>query len=122
METVAQHQGVFQYAEAYISDMLMLKNIFLQTQDGKKVNQNFGLPFLLAKKENKTIAFASLVMNGKGMITFKIYNKEGMTDTDIENFFTHAEGYFKKNNTPNFRNPEQLKSSISRMVSWLNLE
>ncbi|UKB83888.1 hypothetical protein LF887_23290 [Chryseobacterium sp. MEBOG06] len=122
METVAQHQEILQYAEAYISDILMLKNIFLQTHDGKKVNQNFGLPFLLAKKENKTIAFASLVMNGKGLITFKIYNKMEMTDTEMEIFFAHTEVCFKKNNSPNFRNPEQLKSSISRMVSWLNLE
>lgn len=30
METITQHQKQFQYAEAYVSDMLVLKNIFLK--------------------------------------------------------------------------------------------
>ncbi|PWN65771.1 hypothetical protein [Chryseobacterium viscerum] len=122
METIVQRQIQFQYAEAYISDMWMLKNIFLETQNLKKADRNFGLPFLLAKNGNKVIAFASLIMSEKGEISFKIYNKHRMSEAEMENFFSSAERYCKKNNTPNFRDPEQLKSSINRMISWLNLE
>ena len=43
-----------------------------------------------------------------------------MPETEKENFALKAERYFKKNNTPNFRNADQLKSSISNMVDWLN--
>lgn len=121
METTVQHQQPLQYAEVYISDMLALKNIFLQTQNGKKINENFGVPFLLIKKKNEIIAFASLIVNEKNEVVFKVYDKKGMTDTEKKNFISRAESYYKKNNTSNFRNPEQLKSSISRMVSWLNL-
>ena len=122
METVVQHQEQIQYAEAYISDMLELKNIFLQTKGIQKINQNFGLPFLLAKKKKEIVAFASLIINEKDEISFKIFDKNTMSETDRRNFFSRAERYFKNNNTPNFRDPEQLKSSIKSMISWLNLE
>ncbi|NIF07749.1 hypothetical protein F3J23_20180 [Chryseobacterium sp. Tr-659] len=122
MEKIIQHREQLQYTEAYISDMGVLKNIFQQIQNCRKINQNFGLPFLLAKKDNEIIAFASLVMNEKKEISFKIYDKKGMPDTEKRSFISRIENYFKKNNTPNFRDPEQLKMSISRMVSWLNLE
>ncbi|WP_312297598.1 hypothetical protein [Chryseobacterium sp.] len=120
METIVQHQEQIQYAEVYISDLLILKNIFLQAQDDKTVNRGFGLPFLLAKDKNEIIAFASLIINGKDGITFKMFNKKRMPETEKENFALKAERYFKKNNTPNFRNADQLKSSISNMVDWLN--
>ncbi|TZF92789.1 hypothetical protein FW781_20595 [Chryseobacterium panacisoli] len=122
METITQHQKQFQYAEAYISDMLMLKNIFLETQNLKKADQNFGLPFLLAKNGNQIVAFASLIVNEKDEISFRIYDKNRMTETEKRNFFSRAERYFKNNNTPNFKDPEQLKSSINSMISWLNPE
>lgn len=120
METNIQYQEQLQYAEVYISDMLGLKNIFQQVQNTGKVNPEFGLPFLLARKKNEVIAFASLVINEKGGIAFKIYDKAGTRDSEIKKFISCVESYFKKNRTPNFRNPEQLKNSICRMVSWLN--
>ncbi|MEF9480295.1 hypothetical protein ACR1PO_08960 [Chryseobacterium sp. RRHN12] len=120
METMVQHQKQFQYVEAYISDMLVLKNIFLETQHLKIADKNFGLPFLLAKNGGEVVAFASLIVNEKNEISFKIYDKRKMTDAEKRNFFSCAERYFKNNNTPNFKDPEQLKSSISSMISWLN--
>lgn len=122
MEKIIQRQVQIQYAEAYISDMPELKKIFLQMKEGNKVDSNFGLPFMLAKKKNETIAFASLIVNEKNEISFKIYDKNKMSEAEKRNFFSNTERYFKNNDTPNFRNPEQLKSSISRMISWLNLE
>ncbi|MBB6332650.1 hypothetical protein HNP24_003642 [Chryseobacterium sediminis] len=122
METITQHQKQFQYVEAYISDMLMLKNIFLETQNLKRADQNFGIPFLLAKNEKEIVAFASLIVNEKDEVSFIIYNKNRMSDSEKKNFFSRAERYFNNNNTPNFKDPEQLKSSIRRMISWLNLE
>ncbi|MCT2563577.1 hypothetical protein [Chryseobacterium herbae] len=120
METLRQSRDQLLYAEVYISDMLSLKNIFLQTQTLKKLNQNFGVPFLLVKKKDRVVAFASLVINEKGEIAFKIY-EDSLSDVEKRNFTLLAESYFRKNNTANFRNPEQLKSSISRMVGWLNI-
>lgn len=122
METITQQQKQFQYAEAYISDMWMLKNIFLETQNLKIADQNFGLPFLLAKNGKQIVAFASLIVNEKDQISFSIYDKNKMSDTEKRNFFSRAERYFKNTHTPNFKDPEQLKSSISSMISWLNPE
>ncbi|UTX47266.1 hypothetical protein [Chryseobacterium sp. MA9] len=122
METIVQRQEQIQYTEAYISDMPELKEIFLQMKGVKKVDPNFGLPFILAKKRNETIAFASLIVNEKNEISFKIYDKYRMPEAEKRTFFSRAERCFKKNNAPNFRNSGQLKSSIRRMISWLNLE
>lgn len=122
METITQHQKQFQYAEAYVSDMLVLKNIFLETQNVKNADQNFGLPFLLAKNGREVIAFASLIINEKDEISFRIYDKNRMTESEKRNFYSRAERYCKHNNTPNFKDPEQLKSSINSMISWLNPE
>lgn len=122
METIIQHQKPFQYAEAYISDMWMLKTIFLETQNVKKADQNFGLPFLLAKNGNIVVAFASLIVDEKNEISFKVYDKNRMPEVEKKNFFSRAERYLKNNNTPNFKDSEQLKSSINSMISWLNPE
>ncbi|MCC3217343.1 hypothetical protein LIV57_18905 [Chryseobacterium sp. X308] len=122
METITQQQKQFQYAEAYISDMWMLKNIFLETQNLKIADQNFGLPFLLAKNGKQIVAFASLIVNEKDEISFRIYDKNKMSGTEKRNFFSRAERYLKNTHTPNFKDPEQLKSSISSMISWLNPE
>jgi hypothetical protein len=96
METI-QHQEQFQYAEAYISDMLVLKNIFLQTQNTEVCRSSFGLPFLLAKKWIR-FAFASLIVNEKDEISFKIYDKR-MTESEKEISSPRVERYFKNNNT-----------------------
>ncbi|WP_223608311.1 hypothetical protein [Chryseobacterium sp. OSA05B] len=120
METLPQSRDQLVYAEVYISDMPALKNMFLQTQTLKRLNQNFGVPFLLIKKKGEVAAFASLVINEKGEIAFKVY-EDRLSDAERRNFTLCAESYFRKNNTANFRNPEQLKSSISRMVGWLNI-
>lgn len=122
METIIQHQKQFQYAEAYVSDMLVLRNIFLETQNLKKADQNFGLPFLLAKNGREVIAFASLIINEKDEISFKIYDKNRMSEAEKRNFYFRAERYCKNTHTSNFKDTEQLKSSINSMISWLNPE
>lgn len=121
METTAQYREPLQYAEVYISDMLTLKQIFLQSQNTQTLTQNFGVPFLLVKKKSEIVAFASLVINEKGEIAFKIFHSNPFSDSEKKDFITRADNYFKKNNSANFRNPDQLKSSISRMISWLNI-
>ncbi|AZB09452.1 hypothetical protein EG344_11810 [Chryseobacterium sp. G0162] len=122
METIAQHQEQLQYAEVYISDMLALKNIFLQTQSTSKTASDFGIPFLLAKKKKEIVLFASLIINEKGEITFVVYDKKGITEIEKRSFSVRVENYFKRNTAPNFRNPKQLKSSIKSMMSWLELQ
>lgn len=120
METISQYQEQLQYSEAYISDMVTLKKIFIQDTGAKKVTAGFGIPFLLIKKKNEIVAFASLIINEKGKIGFTICEKRNLTPSEKKNFAFRAEAYSKKNNAPNFRNPEQLKSSIEQMIDWLN--
>ncbi|KFF14352.1 hypothetical protein IW15_02625 [Chryseobacterium soli] len=116
METISQYQ----YSEVYISDMVALKKIFIQRTGTQKITAGFGIPFLLIKKKNEILAFASLIINEKGGIGFTIYENRNLTSSEKKNFALRAEVYSKKNSTPNFRNPEQLKSSIQRMIEWLN--
>ncbi|MFP3596464.1 hypothetical protein [Chryseobacterium sp. SIMBA_029] len=120
MKTISQYQEQLQYSEVYISDMVSLKKIFIQSTGAKKVTAGFGIPFLLIKKKNEIMGFASLIINEKGGIGFTIYEKKNLTPSEKKNFALRAEAYSKKNSTPNFRNPEQLKSSIHQMIDWLN--
>lgn len=121
METIIRNYQQLQYAEVYISDIPSLKNIFLQVQSSSKLSKEFGVPFLLVKKKNKILGFASLIINGKGEISFVIYGKNELSDSEKKNFNLRAERYFKQNNSGNFRNADQLKISIERMITWLNV-
>lgn len=120
METLVQYQEEPQYAEVYISDMPILKSIFIQNTEIKKVSADFGIPFLLTKKKNEVVAFASLIINESGKIGVKVHEKRSLTPSEKKTFIFRAETYAGKNNAANFRNPEQLKSSIHRMIDWLN--
>lgn len=120
METTAQHQEELQYAQVYISDMPILKHIFIQNTETKKITADFGIPFLLVKKKNRVVAFASLIIKENGKIGVTAHEKRSLTPSEKKTFILHAETYAGKNNTANFRNPEQLKSSIYRMIDWLN--
>lgn len=121
METTLQHQDRLHFAEVYASDIFELKTLFLQKFGLKKINENFGIPFLLIKKENKTVAFASLIINQNEQIDFEIYEISDLNIKEKEDFKMKARDYFKRNNSANFKNPEQLESSIYQMVNWLNV-
>jgi len=121
METVIRNQQQLQYAEVYISDIPSLKNIFLQVQNSSKLTKEFGVPFLLVKKNNQIVGFASLIMNGKEEVSFTVYGKNELSDSEKKNFNLRAERYFRQNNSGNFRNADQLKSSIERMTGWLSV-
>lgn len=120
METNIQHKEQLQYAEVYISDMLALRNMFLQIHNTSKISSDFGIPFLLAKKENQIVSFATLILNRNGKISFKIWAKNTVSDQEKKNFYSKAENEFNRKKDLNFRDPEQLKSSIASMISWLN--
>lgn len=120
MEKTFQHLDQLHYAEVYASDILELKKIYLQKFGLNTINQNFGIPFLLIKKENKIVAFASLIINNKNQIGFEIYENSEVTINEKEDFKIKAENYCKKNNSGNFTDPEGLRYNILRMVDWLN--
>lgn len=121
METTVQPQKHLQISEVYIRDMVELKKIFLQTSNAKTVTDNFGIPFLMVKKNGNIIAFASLIINKKGQNDFIIYEKSDLNTEEKEKFIFQASRYFKRNNSGNYRDPLQLKSSIERMINWLNI-
>ncbi|MFP3594260.1 hypothetical protein [Chryseobacterium sp. SIMBA_038] len=121
METAFQPQKQLQISEVYIADIVELKNIFLQLSNLEIVTENFGIPFLMIRQKNNIIAFASLFINQKGETDFVIYEKSSLNTEEKKNFFTHAQSYFKRNNSANYRDPLQLKSSIERMINWLNI-
>ncbi|MCE3075103.1 hypothetical protein [Chryseobacterium gwangjuense] len=120
MEMTLQHQDRLHYAEVYASDILELKNFFLQKFGLNKVNENYGVPFLLAKKQNKIVAFASLIITLTHQIDFVIYKNPDFTVREEEDFKIRAKDYCKRNSSENFRDPEQLKYNIQRMADWLN--
>ncbi|WP_027378684.1 hypothetical protein [Chryseobacterium daeguense] len=119
METTLLNQNQLGYAEVYASDILELKNIFLLKFKLNKINENFGIPFLMIKKKNEAIAFANLVLKS-GKIDFEIYEKESLNEQERNDFLRQANDYFKTKKSENFRNPEQLESSILQMIDWLN--
>ncbi|EJL74469.1 hypothetical protein [Chryseobacterium populi] len=120
METTLQHQQL-QFSEVYIADITALKDIFLQASNLKRVNEIFGIPFLLVKKKENISGFASLVINETGTTDFKVYHKPDLKPEEKEAFTLHARKFFKRNDSGNYRKPEQLKSSIDRMINWLSI-
>lgn len=121
METRIQYPNNLQYQEVYISDMVILKNIFLQKQNSMTVNESFGLPFLMVKKANAIIAFACLVVNKLGKPDFMIHEVVDLNAEEKGGFKFFVEDYFKRNPSDNYRNPQQLKSTISSIVNWINV-
>jgi hypothetical protein len=122
METPLTHQETLQFAEVYLSDIAPLKTIFFQAfPKNRDITPAFGVPFLIAKKENKTVAFASFVLNSKDEIDFNIYNSEPvMTDEEKLIFVSFVTDYIKKQDNGNYRNPEHLKNMINKILQWLN--
>jgi hypothetical protein len=120
MEMTLQHQDRLHYAEVYASDIFELKSFFLQKFGSDEINENFGIPFLLVKKENKIVVFASLIVNQNFEIDFEIYGNSNFSVKEIEQFKAHAKNYCKRNHSENFENPEELQYNIQRMADWLN--
>ncbi|MGI9650558.1 hypothetical protein [Chryseobacterium sp. RLHN22] len=120
METHLLQNNRLHYAEVYASDIFELKNLFLQKFNVHKINENFGIPFLLAKNKNTVFAFASLILNPKNETDFLIHTDQAFNHEERKQFMMTAKEYFSRNNSENFRNPLQLKSNIERMINWLN--
>ncbi|WP_447636888.1 hypothetical protein [Flavobacterium microcysteis] len=121
METPLTHQETLQFTEVYLSDIATLKTIFFQAfPKNQDITPAFGVPFLVAKKENETVAFASLTLNAKDEIDFNIYNNPIMTEEEKLIFVSFVTNYIKKQDTGNFHNPEQLKNMINKILQWLN--
>ena len=121
METPLTHQETLQFAEVYLSDIAPLKTIFFQAfPKNQDITPAFGVPFLIAKKENKTVAFASFIFNSKDEIDFNVYNVSVMTDEEKLIFVSFVTDYIKKQDNGKFRNPEQLKNMINKILQWLN--
>lgn len=121
METILQRQKQTQISEVYITDISILRNIFITISNSEKATEAFGIPFLLLKKKNDILAFASLIINQMGKTDFIIYVKSALNTEEKEDFTSHVEKYFRKNNSANYRNPTQLKYSIDRIINWLNV-
>mgnify|MGYP003586559519 CR=1 FL=1 len=120
MVMALQQQDRLHYAEVYASDILELKNFFLQQFGLNMINENFGIPFLLSKKENRIVAFASLTVNKDHQIGFEIYGNSEVGEIEKEDFKAKAIHYCKENRSENFTDPDELKYNIQRMVNWLN--
>lgn len=120
METTLQYQDRLHYAEVYASDILELKNIFLQQLSLSKINKKFGIPFLLVRKGNKIVAFASLILTQDNQIDFEIHGKFDLRINEREDFMSKAKDYCARNTSDNFINPDELQYNIQRMVDWLN--
>ncbi|MFC7347666.1 hypothetical protein ACFQO9_13140 [Chryseobacterium zhengzhouense] len=120
METHLLQNNRLHYAEVYASDIFELKNLFLQKFNVQKISENFGIPFLLAKKKNTAVAFASLILNSENETDFVVHSDQDFNHEERKQFIVTVKEFFGRNNSENFRNPLQLKSNIERMINWLN--
>lgn len=120
METTLLQNSRLHYAEVYASDILELKNIFLQKFKVNKISKGFGIPFLLVRRKNEVVAFASLILNQNDEIDFEVIEKLTLNSEDQEEFIIKAKNYFKNSHSENFIDAEQLKYNIQRMIDWLN--
>ncbi len=121
METPLTHQETLQFAEVYLSDITTLKTIFFQAfPQNQSITPAFGVPIMVAKKENKTVAFASLMLNAKDEIDFNIYNTPAMDEEEKLIFVSFVTNYIKKQGAGNYHNPEHLKNMINKILQWLN--
>lgn len=120
METTLQYQDRLHYAEVYASDILELKNIFLQQLSLNKINKSFGIPFLLVRRGEEIVAFASLILTQDNQIDFEIHGKFDLRSNEREDFMSKAKNYCARNTSDNFIDPHELKYNIQRMVDWLN--
>lgn len=121
MKAEGWHSNHLQWDEVYVSDMVVLKDIFLQKQNSGILNEDFGLPFLLAKKAQDVVAFACLVINHLGKIDFILHEVEDLNGEEKKKFQSYAEDYCRRNSSGNYHDPLQLKSTISRILNWINI-
>lgn len=121
METSLEYQKTLKFTQVYITDMGALKKIFLQALPlEQEITAAFGVPFLIAKKEGKIVAFASLVLNAKEEIDFEIYNSADMSADEKTIFVSFVSRYIKEKGVGNYNDPRQLKNSICKVMKWLN--
>ncbi|WP_433813491.1 hypothetical protein [Flavobacterium johnsoniae] len=121
MESKALLQEKITFREVYIFDMEILQNIFSQNNcvkaEGKML---FGIPFLLAEKDNKINSFATLLLNSNNEIVYKIYDDGNLTDKDKTLFEEYISIFMKKKRSANFNNAQQLKHSTDHFVHFFN--
>lgn len=108
------------FSEVFIFDIKILKDIFNQVTDANSIDQkSFGVPFLLAKKKDKIIAFASLIVDKNNKISFVVYHN-GIHDNDKTDFNQYASDFLKKKKEATFNNAELLIKNAARITQWLN--
>ncbi len=121
MESKAATQEKIKFREVYVFDMEILQNIFIQSMREKAEDKMlFGMPFLLCEKNNEINSFASLVLDEKNEIGFKIYDNGNLTEEDKFVFTESIRKFLRKNRSANFNNAAQLKQSTEHFIHYLN--
>ncbi|MHC0448218.1 hypothetical protein ACWA1F_22620 [Flavobacterium sp. 3-218] len=120
MESQVSKKDSITFREVYIFDMEILQNIFYQNTPLNDENEtSFGIPFLLAEKAGKIIAFASLVVDQNNLIDYQIYNDGSLTAENKTAYQDSISNFLKKKKSDNFNNPEQLKQSAEQIFQCL---
>lgn len=121
MESKAVTQKKINFREVYVFDMEVLQNIFIQNMREKAEDKMlFGIPFLLCEKNNKINSFASLILNQKNEIEFRIYDDGSLTNEDKALFNNYIKNFLKKKNSANFNNAAQLRQSTDQFIHYLS--
>lgn len=121
MESQVSKKDSITFREVYIFDMEILQNIFCQNISLNDENEtSFGIPFLLAEKAGKIIAFASLIVDQNNLIDYQIYDDGSLTAENKNAFQDSISNFLKKKKSDNFNNPEQLKQSAEQIFQCLS--
>ncbi|WP_163410283.1 hypothetical protein [Flavobacterium ajazii] len=109
------------FSEVYVSDIKILKTIFDQVSDINSTDQkSFGVPYLIAKKGDEIIAFASLIADQNHKINLGIYDNGNLDNEDKKEFSQYSSDFLKEKKEATFNNAELLIKNTERISQWLN--
>jgi len=120
METIYFTIQSINITQAYYTDIQLLKKEFLILKNDKKLTEEFGLPFLLIKKEQKIIGYVSLIITDNDNINFRVNYFSDLHENTKKTIYDQVEKYFRSQKTANFSNVSQLKFNINNLIYWLN--
>lgn len=120
MEAILTNKINLQYSNVYAKDLVILKHHFLALNHCKELTQEFGLPFLIIKKNKKVIAFSSLININNEKIGIHNFYTSSISDEEKAEIEHQSNLHFSNGMSSNFKDVAQLQVSINQLIFWLN--
>ena len=120
MDTLNITRQKITYSKIYWTDIFILVDQYKNIKGLKKIDTDFGLPFLQFNKENKLLGFASLIINKNQKIDFEISYFDNVFEEDQQEIKLTLQNYLNNEKSENFTNIDQLRASIDNLIFWMN--